>query len=631
MSTTVPPATPGTPPPDDPAAARAEETPFSPDGELAPDQPLVQPVGGEAVEREREMLREINARSLPGRLAGYIKLSGPGWLQSALTLGGGSLTGSLYLGVLAGFGLMWLQPVAMILGIVMLSAIGYVTLSTGLRPFRAINQHINPALGWMWLLASGLANIVWALPQYSLATGVLQQNLAPDLLGGGPEAMSDFAAKALICGIILALAIVVTWSYGSGHWGVKAYELLLKVAVAAVVLCFVLVVVKLAMSGGVDWGGVFGGFVPDLGSLFNPAEVFMPALDGLRERNPAAADYWTDYIVGERRDVLMTAFATAVGINMTFLLPYSMLGRGWGREHRGLATFDLSTGMFIPFFLATSCVVIASAAAFHGQPRKDVAVDDAAYAKILAEPETRTAGDDAVLGMIDGRLKADLARAGRLTVLEEADEDGAALEAALVPLRGGVTEQDRTLAAMLVKRDAKQLSASLEPLFGGRLIADIVFGLGVLGMACSTITLLMLVSGFVVCEVLNVPATGWNFRLGALLPAIGALGPFVWKGDAAFWLAVPTSVFGLVLLPAAYVTFLLLMNKKELLGPAMPTGGTRAAINLALGLATAVSVFAAGWAVVAKVGWIGFAVIAGALAVALVVGHFARKKAVATA
>ncbi len=65
----------------------------------------------------------------------------------------------------------------------------------------------------------------------------------------------------------------------------------------------------------------------------------------------------------------------------------------------------------------------------------------------------------------------------------------------------------------------------------------------------------MLVSGFVVCEVLNVPATGWRFRLGALLPCVGALGPFVW-GGAKVYLAVPTSVFGLTLLPVAYLTFL---------------------------------------------------------------------------
>ena len=65
--------------------------------------------------------------------------------------------------------------------------------------------------------------------------------------------------------------------------------------------------------------------------------------------------------------IMVTAAATAVGINMTFLLPYSMLRKGWGREHRGLATVDLSIGLFIPFFLATTCVLIASASQFHSK------------------------------------------------------------------------------------------------------------------------------------------------------------------------------------------------------------------------------------------------------------------------
>ena len=33
------------------------------------------------------------------RLGTYFRLSGPGWLQSAITLGAGSLSGSLFLGV----------------------------------------------------------------------------------------------------------------------------------------------------------------------------------------------------------------------------------------------------------------------------------------------------------------------------------------------------------------------------------------------------------------------------------------------------------------------------------------------------------------------------------------------------
>ena len=63
---------------------------------------------------------------------------------------------------------------------------------------------------------------------------------------------------------------------------------------------------------------------------------------------------------------MITAVATAVGINMTFLMPYSLLARGWDKDFRGLASFDLATGLFIPYMLATTCVVVAAAAQFHG-------------------------------------------------------------------------------------------------------------------------------------------------------------------------------------------------------------------------------------------------------------------------
>ncbi|NNJ27294.1 hypothetical protein LzC2_33960 [Planctomycetes bacterium LzC2] len=484
----------------------------------------------------------------------------------------------------------------MILGICMLSAIGYVTLSTGLRPFRAINQHVNPALGWGWLIASGAANIIWALPQYSLACSAVQKNLLPGVLGA-EAAMPDGVSKAIICGILLAIATVVTFSYGSGHWGVRVFETCLKVIVGLIVLCFILVVVRLTMADQLDWGAVFSGFVPNFGALFEPAPALQSLLDGVT--NAEAKEFWTTKVKNDQRDQLMAAFATAVGINMTFLLPYSMLGRGWGKEHRGLSIFDLSTGMFIPFFLATTCVVIASASQFHGQPRAGVALDDAGYAAILASEEL-SGPEGAFMGNVNARL-------------DKVDGDAATLPAA-----------ERMLAATLINRDSDALAQSLRPVFGGRVFADLVFGLGVLGMALSTICLLMLVSGFVVCEVLNVPATGWTFRLGSLLPALGVLGPFVW-GQAGFYLAVPTSVAGLVLLPAAYVTFLLLINKKELLGDAMPTGSKRVAVNLVLGLATAVSLFGAGWAVRDKIGDYGLIGVSVALAVALAAGYVAKK------
>ncbi|MCA9039084.1 MAG: hypothetical protein KDA65_01920, partial [Planctomycetaceae bacterium] len=56
-------------------------SPASPDTGSAPS----------ALELEKQQLRELNQKPLLPRYLGYVKLSGPGWLQSALTLGGGSL------------------------------------------------------------------------------------------------------------------------------------------------------------------------------------------------------------------------------------------------------------------------------------------------------------------------------------------------------------------------------------------------------------------------------------------------------------------------------------------------------------------------------------------------------------
>jgi manganese transport protein len=56
---------------------------------------------------------------------------------------------------------------------------------------------------------------------------------------------------------------------------------------------------------------------------------------------------------------------------MTFLFGYSFLAKGWGKEHRGLARFDLITGMLIPYTLATSLMVIAAGTTIYGSGALD--------------------------------------------------------------------------------------------------------------------------------------------------------------------------------------------------------------------------------------------------------------------
>lgn len=554
------------------------------------------------VEEDRRLLRGARKRGRLATVAAYIRLSGPGWLQSAITLGGGSLGGSLYLGILGGFGLLWLQPFAMLMGVIMLSAIAYVTLSTGESPFKSINRHVNPVLGWGWLIATMMANVVWSLPQFSLATAAVQQNLLPGLGG-------DAGGGKLLIGLIIAACCTgVVWFYDTGSRGVKAFEILLKAMVGVIMACFFGVVIKMTLAGALDWGAIGRGFIPSLSVLWAPGESFAPLLEKVA---PAFRDFWTEQIVGPRRDVIISVIATAVGINMTFLLPYSMLKRRWDRDFRGLAAFDLATGLFIPFVLATGCVVVAAASQFHATPAPG----------FLGE---RDAGGVAVEPAKNlGSRYRDLAL--KRVERETGAEAFAALNAAQREARvRALPAADRAMAATLVQRDASNLARSLEPLTG-RTTAHLVFGVGVVGMAVSTIIILMLINGFAFCEMLGRPLGGWPYRLGALMPGLGVLAPLLWTGGKAqFWLVVPASVFGMTLLPIAYFTFVLVMNQKKILGPAMPRGAGRWAWNSLMAVAAGFAGLCSVWSLWSKQGWLGIGVVAAFVGAAVTV-HFIRR------
>ena len=76
---------------------------------------------------DRELVRfaELDARPLPGRIVGYLRFMGPGYLQSAMTLGGGSAFAALFGGAAFGYQLLWVAPTAMLLGIIVMSAIAW--------------------------------------------------------------------------------------------------------------------------------------------------------------------------------------------------------------------------------------------------------------------------------------------------------------------------------------------------------------------------------------------------------------------------------------------------------------------------------------------------------------------------
>ena len=441
--------------------------------------------------------------------------------------------------------------------------------------------------------------MVFVLPQYSLAFGALTENIFPAL---GAHAGS-FGFKMGVSLVILAVVTVVTFLYGRGGLGIRIYETIVKVVVGMIVVTFILVVIKLATGEtGLPLGRIFAGFVPNPGMIFAPSEAYQQVLDTVQ--NDAARAFWSGEVLTKQRTVLVAAASAAVGINMTFMLPYSMRARGWGRSHRGLATFDLATGMVIPFILATSCIVIASGYLFHGKPYEGV-LEEQNGRVVVTENPSYVAQAGEIRAMIQKRSQGNLANAS-------------------------VEAGELQLAAMLLNRSNRQFASSLEALVGPN-VAHLIFGIGVLGMALSTISVCMLISGFVVCEIFKYPLGGIQFKLGAMLASTGVLWPVLWTGASKAYLAVPAFVFGYTLVPVAFLAFFLMMNSPKLLGDALPAGRKRITWNVLMGFTLAVTgtaSIATAWgktlAVAGTVLPVGKMFIIG-YGVAIVIGHYYLK------
>lgn len=542
--------------------------------------------------QEIAQLEELERKPLGEKVAGYVKRSGPGLLQSAMTLGAGSAAASVVAGASFGYKLLWVQPLAMFLGVCMLAALSNVVLTRQERPYQAFQKQLG--WGWplvvLWALGTLMASVIWHVPQYGLAASAVRDmavmaNMATDaevlkvqganplensylikafpapvshpetftaeelakketqhkenalkiaqaaangildanrkeltrpdiilageggtmlstagdgLMGARITLVTDAAqwntavenAKAsnnkpttfftgpgrwmsyLTGAIILCINIIVVWSYGSSRRGVATYEWFLRLLIALVILSFGLVV--LCNLGNLKWGEMFRGFLGlDAGQVLTEPKNIVLVLGML---------------------------GAAVGINMTFLYPYSLLAKGWGPHHRAVAKWDLGLTMFLPFSIVTSLIMIG------------------------------------------------------MTV-------------------GGVYAGDMLRSGMQPVEASKVLVDIVGPV--GRLIFD----LGLIGMACGAISAHMVVCGFTLPEMLGLKYTKWTFRLCALLPTVGVMGVVT---SLPFWFPIAASAVCFTMLPIAYLIFIIMNNKRSYIGDAVGHGWKRVVFNCIL-------------------------------------------------
>lgn len=452
--------------------------------------PLSGQVDREALEREVAELRALEALPWPRKALGYLKRTGPGLLQSAMTLGAGSAVASVVAGASFGYDLLWVQPVAMLLGVCMLAALGHVVLMTGERPYRLVARELHPSLAFLWALATVVASVIWHFPQYGLAAGAAR-DLAE--LAGWPVYAVDAAGARRLTGagyavsfgtgfLLLGVSLATVWSYGRRGAGIRVYEWFLRGVILLVILSFATVVVWT----GVDWGALVRGFF---------GFTLPRTANGVQ--------------------TVLGAIGAAVGINMTFLYGYSLLAKGWGPVHRPLARWDLVMSMLVPFVLVTSLIIIAMAN----------------------------------------------------TVYD--------------PARAGIVRTD------LRPVDAAQ---ALVPVMGAN-VGRIVFDLGFIAMTCGAISAHMVVCGFTVCEMFGLEYTEKRYRMFTLVPVVGLLGVVT---STPLWMPVVASAIAFAMLPIAYVTFLVLYNRRSCGGAGFAATPGRLVFNLILLVAVALSVVGAG-------------------------------------
>ncbi|MDG2278437.1 MAG: divalent metal cation transporter [Pseudomonadales bacterium] len=433
-------------------------------------------------------------------IRGHVRAGGPGWLQGAMTLGGGSAITSLTLGIAFGYEFLWLQPIAMLVGCVMLFALSHQTLSTGERPFYAMRNHVSEQLAWFWAIAALASSIIWGFSHYPLSAGMLEEAISVttgfDLKGEGETTQREIYLFVLAVAVWTVCAYTV-WQYNQGGRAVRLFENGIKILSTVVVISFAWVVLQAGLQGQINWAAVLWGLIPH--SL--PDDTF-----GVT--------------------TLMAALGTAVGINMTFVYGYTLLNRGWGRGERALSRYDIMLGLVIPYLLVTTLISLAAAGSLYG-----------------------------VEGTVQSRLSPHLA---------------------------GAMFADAGLGD-----------------FAGRL----VFPVGVLGMAVGSLVMHMLTCGAAAKEMFGLADDSLAHRLCCLLPTPAVLGVFVWTTMGPY-VILPTSAICGLLLPIAYIGWLVLNNRKEYLGDDMPRGARRTAYNGAMVLCIVTVLASVAYSTLISLGWI---------------------------
>lgn len=280
--------------------------------------------------KDKAVLKELNKKPMGKRTLGYIKLSGPGFMNAAFTLGAGSFASSVTLGAAFGYKMLWIPLYSFTFGIFMLAlATRFVTRSE-MPIIEAQNKFHGKFFGSIatGLIACCLASIVFNFGQYALGSDAITSLFAT---------LGVHMPKSISWIFLVGISVPLSLMYGNGEnpKGVKFVENAIKVMIGIMLVVFGAVL----CVTGINFPAMIKGLlIPTIPS----------GIEGII--------------------MLIGSLTATIGVMDWVLFNNGMISHGYSEEHETLGLFDAFFGGLLPVTLILSFVSIAFAEAFAGQP-----------------------------------------------------------------------------------------------------------------------------------------------------------------------------------------------------------------------------------------------------------------------
>ena len=260
----------------------------------------------------------------------YIKRMGPAWIISAVACGPATLASVSTAGARYSYDLLWVVVLSALFGTTAQYLGAKIGVLSGVGIIRTTEQHLGRI--WAWILTIDAMAATW------LAAMVLM-----NALSGITSVLTG--VQTPFWGVLFGILIGGLLSCGGYRW----FEVVCKLLVGVVVLCFLTVL----FIADIDAGRLFDGLVPNFPGGLESALIAAAIMGG------------------------------AVHITIIGMHTYNVNARNWKVSDLGLARFDVLMSMGLAFGLYSVSIFLVSAAVLHPN---EVVVKGATDAALALEP-----------------------------------------------------------------------------------------------------------------------------------------------------------------------------------------------------------------------------------------------------